>query len=388
MCRATGDSVTTIRKPLTLATAQPVPYQTSMEELDDDESQTSLELVETISKIQATVYKDNQHASRGVHAKGHGILVGVLTVLEGLPPELAQGLFARAAKYPVVMRLSTIPGDLLDDNVSVPRGVALKIIGVPGPRVAGSEGDATQDFLFSNGPAFAKSHPQSFLSTLKLLAGTTDKAPGLKKALSFVMRGVEKAIEAVGGESATALTLGGYPEVHILGDDFFSQAPILYGDYIAKIALKPASANVRALAKAPLELKGKPDGIREAVTDFFATNSAEWNLQIQLCTDLETMPIEDAAKAWPEDRSPYRTVARLTFPAQNAWSPTRVQQVNEQMSFNPWHALAAHRPLGAIMRVRKQVYDAAARFRAAHNHVTICEPRSIDHIKDQGPHER
>jgi hypothetical protein len=195
------------------------------------------------------------------------------------------------------------------------------------------------------------------------------------------MRGVEKAIESLGGQSATALTLGGFPEVHILGDDYFSQAPILYGDYMAKVALKPGSASVKALAKAPLDLKGKPDGIRESVSEFFATNSAEWELQIQLCTDLATMPIEDAAKAWPEDKSPYQAVARLSFLAQNSWSHARVQLVDEQMSFSPWHALAAHRPLGAVMRVRKQVYERARRFRAEHNKVSIDEPRSIDELR-------
>jgi hypothetical protein len=50
------------------------------------------------------------------------------------------------------------------------------------------------------------------------------------------------------------------------------------------------------------------------------------------------------------------------------------------MSFSPWHALAAHRPLGAIMRTRKQVYANAARFRAEHNQVQIVEPRSIDEV--------
>jgi hypothetical protein len=360
----------------------PLPFLPSMEKIDDEETQTTQGLVETIEKIQTTVYTDSQHASRGVHAKGHGILVGELRVLDGLPPELAQGLFSKVATYPVIMRLSTIPGDLLDDNVSVPRGVALKVIDVQGSRVQGSEDDVTQDFLFSNGPAFAKSHPKGFLSILKLLAGTTDKVPGLKKALSFVMRGVEKVIESVGGQSATALTLGGFPEVHILGDDYFSQAPVLYGDFIAKVALKPGSANVKILAKAPVDLKGRPDGIRAAVSDFFATNSAQWELQIQLCTDLDSMPIEDAAKVWPEDQSPYRTVARLSFPAQNSWSPARVQQVDEEMSFSPWHALAAHRPLGAVMRVRKQVYEAAMIFRAQHNRLAIREPRSIEELKD------
>jgi hypothetical protein len=369
-------------RPSSTASITPVEFHPSMEKLDNDEAQTTLGLVETITKIQKAVYGDTRHASRGVHAKGHGILVGELRVLDDLPSHLAQGLFAEGGIFPVIMRFSTIPGDLLDDNVSVPRGVALKVIGVRGPRVHGTEGDSTQDFLFANGPAFAKSHPRSFLHTLKLLAGTTDKAPGLKKALSFVMRGVEKAIESVGGESATAMTLGGYPEIHILGDTFFSQAPMLYGNFIAKVSLAPASANVQALAKGPIDLKGRPDGIREAVADFFATRNAEWELRVQLCTDIETMPIEDAAKTWSEDKSPYQTVARLSFPAQNSWSPARVQQVNEEMSFSPWHSLAAHRPLGAVMRVRKQVYEAAARFRAEHNQVSIREPRSVEEIKD------
>jgi hypothetical protein len=54
-----------------------------------------------------------------------------------------------------------------------------------------------------------------------------------------------------------------------------------------------------------------------------------------------------------------------------------VQAIDEQMSFSVWHALAAHRPLGAMNRVRKSVYDMAARFRAEHNQVVIAEPKNI-----------
>jgi hypothetical protein len=354
----------------------PLRYEPSMERLDKDEAETIQGLNETIGKIQKKVFDDSGHASRGVHAKGHGLLFGELKVVEGLPEYLAQGLFATAGTYPVVMRLSTIPGDVLDDNISVPRGLALKVIGVAGARVDGSEGDVTQDFVFANGPVFAKAHPKSFLSTLKQLAGTTDKAPGLKKILSVVMRGTEKLLESVGTQSSTVMTLGGYPEVHILGDEFYSQTPYLYGAYMAKFAVKPLSANVRSLAKAKLDLKDKPDGIREAVVEFFRTNSAEWSLQAQLCTDLEAMPIEDAATQWPEEKSAYQPIARILIPAQEAWSASRVQAVDEQMSFSAWHALAAHRPLGAMNRVRKAVYDTAARFRAEHNKVRISEPKS------------
>jgi len=355
----------------------PLRYEPSIEKIDENEAETNTHLIETISKIQRKVCEDSGHAMRGVHAKSHGVLVGTLSVLPNLPPELAQGLFSKPGTYPVVMRLSTIPGDILDDSVSVPRGLAIKVVGVSGARVPGSEGDVTQDFVFANGPAFAKSHPKGFLSTLKLLSGTTDKAPALKKALSTVMRGAEKLLESVGGKSPTLMTLGGYPEVHILGDEFYSQAPFLYGDYMAKIAIKPSSTALRGLSKSPINLKDKPNGIREAVVDFFRGNDGEWDLQVQLCTDLEAMPIEDAAKQWPEDQSPYRSVARISVPRQDAWSAARVEAVDQGMSFSPWHALAAHRPLGAINRVRRTVYEAAMRFRAQHNQTNISEPQSI-----------
>jgi hypothetical protein len=354
----------------------PVRYDASVEQLDKDEAQTNQGLIETITKIQETVYHDSSHASRGVHAKAHGILVGEMRVLGGLPAYLSQGLFATAATYPVVMRFSAIPGDILDDNISVPRGLALKVIGVPGERVSGSEGEATQDFVLANGPVFAKAHPKNFLSVLKQLAATTDKAPGLKKLLSVIMRGTEKLLESVGGQSSTLMTLGGYPEVHILGDEFYSQTPFLYGNFMAKFAVKPFSEDLRRLVKAPLDLKEKPNGIREAVVDFFRTNSGEWELQAQLCTDLKAMPIEDAATQWAEDQSPYQPVARIIVPPQNAWSATRVQAIDERMSFSVWHALAAHRPLGAMNRVRKTVYQSAVGFRAEHNHVSVTEPKS------------
>ncbi len=358
----------------------PVRYDASLETPDKDEAQTNQGLIDTITQIQTKVYSDSSHAARGVHAKGHGILIGELRVLDNLSPLLAQGLFAQPATYPVVLRFSTIPGDVLDDSISVPRGLAIKVVGVQGARASGSEGEVTQDFVLANGPAFPKAHPKDFLHTLKLLASTTDKAPGLKKALSVVMRGAEKALEAVGAQSSTVMTLGGYPAVHPLGDEFYSQTPFLHGDFIAKVAVKPFSPELRELSKAPLDLKDRPNALREAIVEYFRTGWGEWDLQVQLCTDLKAMPIEDAAVQWPEDQSPYLSVARILIPAQDPWSADRVALVEERMSFSPWHALAAHRPLGAVNRVRRTVYEHAARFRAQHNRAQTVEPRSRDDL--------
>ena len=86
-------------------------YEPSIEHLEKDEAETARKLGETMQKIREKTFADGGHALRSVHAKSHGILEGVLEVADRLHPVLAQGLFARPGRYPVVMRLSTIPGD-------------------------------------------------------------------------------------------------------------------------------------------------------------------------------------------------------------------------------------------------------------------------------------
>jgi len=181
----------------------PLRYDPSLEKLEPGEGDTAHGLQETMAKIREITFKDGHRALRSVHAKSHGLLEGELEVFADLPPVLAQGLFAAPARYPVVMRFSTVPGDMLDDSVSTPRGLAVKVIGVPGERVSGSEEDVTQDFVLVNGPAFNVPTAKAFLGNLKLVAPTTDKAEGAKKVLSAALRAVETVIEVFGGSSPT-----------------------------------------------------------------------------------------------------------------------------------------------------------------------------------------
>ncbi|ENA36139.1 hypothetical protein HMPREF1487_05504 [Pseudomonas sp. HPB0071] len=359
---------------------RPLPYDPSFEQIPEDEAETTRELVETMRKIIETTSEDYGHAVRSVHAKSHGLLQGRLKVLEGLPTELAQGVFAKAGDYPVVLRFSTNPGDLLDDSVSSPRGLAIKVIGVEGDRLPGSEGQLTQDFVMVNAPAFSAATPKAFLKSLKLLAATTDKAPGLKKALSAALRGAEKVIEAVGGESATLKSLGGHPETHILGETFYTSVPLLYGPYYAKLSVAPASPELMALTDAPLNVNGKPNGLREAVSEFFARQGGVWEIRVQLATDSKKMPVEDASAQWPEEESPYITVARIEVDPQPTWTEARAREVDDSMAFSPWHGLAAHRPIGGVMRSRKPAYEMSSGFRGQFNGCPIHEPRSLDRL--------
>ncbi|MCS3472995.1 hypothetical protein M2401_006763 [Pseudomonas sp. JUb42] len=361
--------------PQTRLAVTPLRFDPAFEQIPDDEAHTSKELADTLRSIMETTFNDSGHANRSVHAKAHGLLRGQVTVLDNLPAELRQGAFSKPATMPVFLRFSTNPGDILDDKVSTPRGQAIKIVGVDGPRLPGSEGDVTQDFVMQNAKAFTSATPKAFLATLKLLAKTTDKAPGLKKALSAVLRGVESTIESMGGESGTLKSLGGHPQTHILGESFSTVVPILYGPYYAKLAMVPVSASLTALTGLHVDFADNPDGLRAAVTEYFIQHSGSWELRIQLATDIEKMPIEDASVQWSEELSPYVTVARIDVDAQPAWDDEKVRAIDDAMAFSPWHGLQAHRPLGGVMRVRKPSYEMSSDFRASHNGCPIREPR-------------
>ena len=303
-----------------------------------------------------------------------------MEVPQELPAPFAQGLFARPGRWPVVMRLSTTPGDLLPDKVSTPRGLALKIIGVAGERVPGSEGDVTQDFVLVNGRVFPAPGAKGFAKKLDFLAATTDRVPRLKNALAPRARRQNADREDRTRSSAFGL-MGGHPATHILGETFYSQVPLLFGQYMAKMSLAPVSDSLTSLTNAPVDL-AHDDALREAVAAHFAIQGGEWELRAQLCTSLERMPIEDASVEWPEVESPFVAVARIRAPPQTTWSQRRIALVDDGMSFDPWHALAAHRPLGSVMRVRKIAYEMAAKFRADRNGLRITEPRDMPSLED------
>lgn len=359
--------------------AEPVRYTPAVERIGEDEAETVEGLKEQFRIILDTTSKDYGHAVRSVHAKGHGMARGTLTVSDGLPPELAQGLFARPGRYDALLRLSTNAGDILDDAISLPRGAALKILGVEGERLPGSEGDCTQDFLMANAPAFVAPDPKKFLANLKLLAKTTDKAEGAKKMLSAVLRTFEAGLEALGGKSGTLISLGGAKPVHPLGATYFSQTAFRYGEYIAKFQFVPVGAT-QIYQDATVDAKGRPNAIREDVNAALAAQSATWDLRVQLCTDLEAMPVEDPTAIWDEERSPFRTVARLDLPAQRAWVAGESEAREDQLFFAPWHGLAAHQPLGAVNRARKDSYRFSGEYRAHFNGCPFHEPAAITDV--------
>jgi hypothetical protein len=190
--------------------------------------------------------------------------------------------------------------------------------------------------------------------------------------MSRAARGLEAALEAVGTQ-APNLKFFGRPPAHPFEERFYTQAAVRYGAYVAKLAAMPSAETLAAVTEAE-PLGSSRDAFRDAACAFAADRPVVYDIKVQLCTDVEAMPIEDASVAWSEADSPYRTVARLTLPPQHAWTPERADY-DDRLAYNPAHALRAHQPLGSIMRARMRAYRATQRFRLDANGLAADEPR-------------
>lgn len=350
-------------------------YTADLERTTPEEAADIAAIVETMRAISVKVDDRYRHAVRSVHAKNHGIAIGRLDVADGLPPHLAQGIFATSGSYATLVRFSTNPGDLLPDSVSTARGLALKIVGIEGAEmVAGHEGATTQDLLFVDGPVLGAVAPADFLKQMKFFDQHLEDPAELKVAVSAGARAANGVLAAIGQPNMFLATMGGHPADHPLGRRYFTQAPNRFGDNVAKFSLVPESAELRALESAKLDI-AEFSALRNAIAAFFASNGGTWLLQAQLAVDLEKTPIEDMSVEWSETDAPFATVARLTLPPQATDSAERRVYADDLCSFDPWHALEAHRPLGGIQRARRAAYRELAAYRFDRNVRTQVEPR-------------
>ncbi|MGX5700298.1 catalase family protein [Acinetobacter kookii] len=360
-----------------------VAYGPEVEQKQENEEEDIQYIVDYMTQSNTEVFDKHRHAVRDAHAKSHGFLKGILTIPENLPDHLAQGIFSHPGYYDVMVRLSAAPGDLRSDKTPVPHGFALKILNVPGERLLpedSSEGK-NQDFLMVNMPVLVFGTVRKYMQMLPFMT-EAERAPELvMRGLRGVMRGVDHLVSRAGLQASATIKGLARSQHHILGETYHSMAALRYGNYIAKISVAPESESVKQLTGIPMQIH-EDSGIRDLVQDFFKRNTADYVIRAQLCTNLDRMPVEDAAVLWDEDESPHQVIGTLHFPKQQTFSPARRVYSDDVLSFNPWHGVKKHQPLGSIMRVRMQVYERSSCFRHYMNTQPRTEPTHIDDMPD------
>ena len=106
------------------------------------------------------------------------------------------------------------------------------------------------------------------------------------------------------------------------------------------------------------------------VFDRLGTGSAKGSV------DVAVVPIENSLAVWDESQSPYRRVALIRIPKQDIEAGS-AQDIVEGLTFDPWHSLPDHRPLGSINRARRVIYEALSEFRHEANGLPRQEPTKI-----------
>jgi hypothetical protein len=117
-----------------------------------------------------------------------------------------------------------------------------------------------------------------------------------------------------------------------------------------------------------------PDNyLRENMAATLSRQDVEFDFLIQLQTDTYRMPIENASVRWPAKLSPHVATAMLRIPRQKFDSPAQLAFANN-LSYNPWHCIADHRPLGNQNRGRYKIYQELSRLRQSMNNTPHREP--------------
>lgn len=317
-------------------------------------------------EIQANIFRSlNQNynkppMTRDVHAKHHGCVKAFFKVQNNsLPPALKVGVFKDNLKeFPAWIRFSNGNGQYKPDGDGDIRGMAIKLMGVPGQkRLPNQANEQTQDFLLINNRTF-------FLEKLgDYIWFTKAVAEGSSGLAAFAITHPKVAYRLY---TIFKQQIGNPLEV-----DYFSTTPYKLGPSAIKFRARPCTPGT-----ATKPAKPSANYLREAMTQTLNQKSACYEFMVQVRQGSFTeMPVEDATQEWDEKRAPFIPVAQINIPQQPFDSPAQMRFC-ENLSFTPWHALPEHKPLGAVNRVRKQVYEAISAFRHSHNQVERQEPQN------------
>ena len=307
---------------------------------------------DTYAKRLVTLQTKYGGIHRALHAKGHGIYEASLTVGE-VPEQARHGLFVRPGKYEALVRFSNGAGKVQPDKTGDVRGIAVKVLGVEGDKILG--GANTQDFLAILSPATPFRTADEFMAVI----WATRSAP----LAMFRLIGALGPIRPF--QLLSKLVKGlRMPPASLATTKFYSALPIQCGPHAVRFAFTPVEPARGALT-------ATRDFYTDDLGDRLRRGPLTYTLSLQFFIDEQRTPIEDASVDWD---APYVDVATLSILAQDPASAigAKLRERGEQLSFDPWHALVEHKPLGGMMRARKVAYFASTQTRKATK-----EPASI-----------
>ena len=326
-------------------------------------------------------------AVRDAHAKGYGLVRGEVEILDRLPAEYAQGIYAKPGRHDALIRFSNgSPHAGADARLGGATGLALKMFGIDGPTLLEDEPDThTFDYANIDAPIFFCNTVEHYLFIQELFIEAplyfSQGAPGRHRFFrDFVTgKGTLDPDQWAWDELLAFLTVAQSRPVNLLLSTYWTMGAVRHGDYLAKVRFAPGPGFAEKVVQRTLDLASAPEVYRPALVAELRDRPYEFDVQVQLCADLAWMPVEDVTVEWPEALSPFVTVAKLRIPQQDISGDDNLEKM-DALSFTPWRVTAEHAPLGNIMRARKEVYRHSSILRHKLNRQERAEPRSADEV--------
>ncbi|RMH86026.1 catalase [Pseudomonas sp. AOB-7] len=331
----------------------------SEEQIPPDEATLTRLIIEDAVRI-VEQHRDNTRVLRDAHAKAHGCVKAEVQVLDDLDESLRHGVFSEPGHtWQAWMRLSNGNAYPQFDRARDARGMAIKLLEVPGEKLMKSPAHAgEQDFVMFNHPVFFVRDVAEYRSNFAA------QADG-KKVLAFLPSWDPRSWE-IRHLIIALRTLAPAPESPV-ATTYNSIAPFKLGPHNIKYRVVPAPQHCPPY-QLPEQNSALPNFLRNALYQQLSLDRAPacFELQVQRQNPQYYMPIEDTSVEWDEKIAPFESVARVSVPAQDFDS--REQNLFcDNLSFNPWHALPEHRPIGGINRLRQAVYEAVSAYRHQRN---------------------
>ena len=333
-------------------------FKIAEERLIPDEEQYLQSIIDSFAKQMRSLWKPGGF-ERGGNTKTNGLVRGEFIVHKDLPQHLRRGLFAEPKTYRAWVRFSG-PGPYITpdiDDVGF-MSISIKLMGVPGPKLLDDE-KSTVDFMGVSTPTFvtpdtnanAQLQIESFKNAQILYFINLHRS----HILDFIMQGLWLKTQSSPFEAP-----------------YFSCVPYLFGEGQAMVfSVWPKTTRRTPIPRLPF--RPPDDYLRNAMVKSLSEGDVELDYRVQLQTDPHLMPIEHAGVLWPERLSPRVSVATLRLPKQVFNSPAQIAFAR-RLTYNPWHAIPDHRPLGNQSRARRRMYYELARLRQSMNQVEHYEP--------------
>nr|WP_279052235.1 catalase family protein [Acinetobacter tandoii] len=327
------------------------------ESLYPNEAATAKQIADTIEMSIRKQYVTDI-ALRDAHPKAHGCIRAEFKVNETLPPLLAQGVFIPGKTYQAWIRFSNGSSNAKQADIKKDaRGMAIKLLEVSGKNLS-DENSSTQDFIMINHPVFFANDPARYLSFMQDI--NSDKF--LKKLhIPFAL-----------GAKGTWIALNTRNKIsNPLQTRYWSMVPYQLGLGDHRQAVK-YSARACSTIVSPIPARPNRDFLREALRTSLQESDACMEFLVQPRTST-SMSVEDSMTEWKEDQAPFYKVATIHIPKQ-VFDTSEQNKFCENLSFTPWHALAEHKPLGGINRMRKIIYEQISRVRHEMNSTERLDP--------------